>query len=225
MYRWKRFPFGLSASSEIFWRLNRYVNYLPKFLPVQQTTRNQHAVSHDKKPSLTGRKSTKKASGEVKLLLWLPPHYLAITTQRRSLKSDTSKKDLGATPLQRGKPIAHWDCEKRYARIKKEMHAKKRPKAARIHPEEVSRFGNMIMRCSISVTESFTWPIDSPEHACRTLYIQLQLNLRTSTQPLFSLYPRLDSERSIKQLRMTRSCNPESCHLAGQTIAVKYRSR
>ena len=64
-----------------------------------------------------------KAPGEVKLLLWLPPHYLAITTQRPSLKSDTSKKDLWATPLQRGKPIAHGDREKRYARIKKEMLA------------------------------------------------------------------------------------------------------
>ena len=64
-----------------------------------------------------------KASGEVKFLLWLPPHYLAIKTQRPSLKCDTSKKGLGAAPLQRGKPIAHWDREKRYARIKKEMKA------------------------------------------------------------------------------------------------------
>lgn len=92
-----------------------------------------------------------KAFGEVKLLLWLPPHYLAITTQRPSLKCDAL--------LQRGKPIADWDRQKRYSRIKKEMLAivfspekffkkytnrrhvkiKKRPNAARIHPEEVSR--------------------------------------------------------------------------------------
>ena len=96
-------------------------------------------------------KEHKKASREVKILLWLPPHYLAITTQRPSLKCDAL--------LQRGKPIAHWDSEKRYARIKKELLAivfsldrflrkytygrhvkiKKLPKDARIHPEEVSR--------------------------------------------------------------------------------------
>ena len=72
MYRWKRLPFGLSASSEIFWRLNRFVNYLPTEVSASrrpQTTQNQYVVSQDKNTEFNRTEEHEKASGEVKLLL------------------------------------------------------------------------------------------------------------------------------------------------------------
>ena len=66
-------------------------------------------------------------------------------------------------------------------------------------------FRNMIMRCSMSVARTCTWPIHSPERTYRRPYIQLEVKLRTSTPVRSFLYPHLDCKKSSRQLR---------CHIA-----------